>query len=744
MADISSIVDTLNPATYLVPTAPPNATPQQQQQMYEALKTRQAIATAIAARRLTAPKTLGEGMTYLGEALGQRAQMSQLAQQEAAYQAMRNKGAQGAPPITQYKTAPAAAAPVPAPAPARPPSWRTPGTLPQGQPYTGPGSGPGDAPTSTGATADASDTTDDDTTESNNIRNSIALAMAPPPAAGVPSPNPTEAGSQAPEQTLSSDDGGQQQPDDQTLARRNAIGGMESGGQRDPYQTVVDTGTGDYVYGRYGIKGSNIPQWTQAALGQALSPQQFLADRDAQDTTFDHRMGLYADKYGEEGAGRAWYAGERGMKNLGNTDRFGRLTVAGYGQNYVNRLQGGGGPRGTQVASLNAAAGVNPSVPDDAADNPAITTDIAAAPDAVTGATDATGGRVQMAGGPNWGGPPADLNAPRVPATPAPQIGRFKLPYQRTGEPTPPDIPAPTPGQIWAMQILQTSDDPVLQNIATQRLNFEKGQQALEWQRRQEQYKAQMEIWKSQTEKEQEFARGDTARETTQQKEEITLQQAKEAAARSQRFGNMPEDFIKKQLDASYEDAKGIPSSATALANAKKLLLAGNMFTGRLADRQQDLRKLANAMGVPDQEGKASDTDLFQAMLARAFGQARKDIIGGRVTQYEMPLVTKASGGDIKLEPGAMLGIINELQHANRQAAITYHRNLFQYAGDEPNAVQTAQNSALPLGAMEQLVPDRHRDQLLAGRDTPQKLIDFDKSYHTPGLAQYILSHHPK
>ena len=69
-------------------------------------------------------------------------------------------------------------------------------------------------------------------------------------------------------------------PTDMT-AYRDAITGIESGGKYDAIGPT--TKTGDRAYGRYQVMGANVPQWTQEALGQSMTPQQFLADQAAQD-----------------------------------------------------------------------------------------------------------------------------------------------------------------------------------------------------------------------------------------------------------------------------------------------------------------------------------------------------------------------------------------------------------------------------------------------------------------------------
>jgi hypothetical protein len=107
----------------------------------------------------------------------------------------------------------------------------------------------------------------------------------------------------------------------------SAISNIESGGRYDLLGPV--TRTGDRAYGKYQIMGSNIPEWTRAALGREMSPQEFLADQKAQDAVFAQRFGQYVEKYGPGGAARAWFAGEGGMNNPNATDQLG-TSVADY------------------------------------------------------------------------------------------------------------------------------------------------------------------------------------------------------------------------------------------------------------------------------------------------------------------------------------------------------------------------------------------------------------------------------
>jgi hypothetical protein len=111
----------------------------------------------------------------------------------------------------------------------------------------------------------------------------------------------------------------------------NAISGIESGGRYDA--VGPETGKGRAL-GKYQVMESNVPSWSEEALGRRLTPQQFLADPEAQETVFKHKFGQYEKKYGPEGAARAWFAGEGGMNNPNAKDILG-TSVADYSRKFT-------------------------------------------------------------------------------------------------------------------------------------------------------------------------------------------------------------------------------------------------------------------------------------------------------------------------------------------------------------------------------------------------------------------------
>ena len=119
----------------------------------------------------------------------------------------------------------------------------------------------------------------------------------------------------------------------------------------------VANSSGDRAYGKYQVMGSNIPAWTKEFLGKNMTPQEFLADKDAQDAVFMGQMTKYRNKYGSwEAASRAWFAGEGGMNDPNRADVLG-TTVERYGrmfaQNFGEGAYGNGQRPGVNVTINN-------------------------------------------------------------------------------------------------------------------------------------------------------------------------------------------------------------------------------------------------------------------------------------------------------------------------------------------------------------------------------------------------------
>ncbi|WP_130228880.1 hypothetical protein [Bradyrhizobium sp. Leo121] len=102
--------------------------------------------------------------------------------------------------------------------------------------------------------------------------------------------------------------------------------------------------------GKYQVMSENVRPWSKEVLGREVSPQEFIQNPQLQDAIFNGKFGQYVDKYGPDGAARAWFAGEKGMKNPNARDAFG-TTVAEYSRRFNKAL----GPQDA-VAAVNQFA----------------------------------------------------------------------------------------------------------------------------------------------------------------------------------------------------------------------------------------------------------------------------------------------------------------------------------------------------------------------------------------------------
>jgi len=143
-----------------------------------------------------------------------------------------------------------------------------------------------------------------------------------------------------------------------------AIAQQESGGNYGALGTVQDSG--DRAYGKYQIMGSNIPNWTKAALGTSMTPQEFLKSKNAQDATAKYHLWNYYKQYGPKKAAMSWFGGVGGMQDPGpmtrdyGKDIMGRMRDYGYTNGMQKNPQsagyGGGGGWVSPIAGQNATS----------------------------------------------------------------------------------------------------------------------------------------------------------------------------------------------------------------------------------------------------------------------------------------------------------------------------------------------------------------------------------------------------
>lgn len=123
-------------------------------------------------------------------------------------------------------------------------------------------------------------------------------------------------------------------------AFNRAIAGVETAGQADPYTAIgPDTGRGR-AHGKYQVMDFNIGPWTQEVLGKAMTPQEFLANPQAQEAVFNTKFNQAVQKYGSpQDAASWWFSGKPLAGNTSGPDVLG-TTVAGYVNKFNRGLYG--------------------------------------------------------------------------------------------------------------------------------------------------------------------------------------------------------------------------------------------------------------------------------------------------------------------------------------------------------------------------------------------------------------------
>jgi hypothetical protein len=145
-------------------------------------------------------------------------------------------------------------------------------------------------------------------------------------------------------------------------AYSRATSAQESGGNYHAIGPTILHGSmaGDKAYGKYQIMGTNIPKWTQEVLGRPMSPAEFLNSPEAQEAVYKTKFGEYVQKYGPEGAARAWLGGPGGVNHPERKDQLG-TSIGQYGKNFMRLASNSPDlPSGGSPISVPGAAAVSP------------------------------------------------------------------------------------------------------------------------------------------------------------------------------------------------------------------------------------------------------------------------------------------------------------------------------------------------------------------------------------------------
>jgi len=401
----------------------------------------------------------------------------------------------------------------------------------------------------------------------------------------------------------------------------NVIGGMEAGGRYDAVGPVANA-QGHRAWGKFQVLEPNIGPWTKEVLGREMTPQEFLADQKAQDAVFNTKFGQYQQKYGPEGAARAWFAGEGGMNNPNAKDVLG-TTVAGYGQRFTAGMNGQGGT--PQQAVLRGPPGV---------------------PTPIGTYTPGTS-QVQLAQGQS-GRPPAPnpgvVNGPTMLA----QGDATRPTADASGTPLPPTMPQRAP------EIGRPDADPALVGrladmVASRKMTIAEADKQIndDINRR----------WTFAQTQASEDRRQQLAIQTEDRKQQGALDRAGSEA------------FIKGTADRYVKDVRPKAENAISEINGihqiRQLLDAG-AITGTGADARVFTAKLGELLGIPSEQ--AANTQVLQSALAARVISGMGGSLGAGFSNADRDFVERAKGGQITMTEPALRRLIDIGERQSRMA----------------------------------------------------------------------------
>ena len=117
------------------------------------------------------------------------------------------------------------------------------------------------------------------------------------------------------------------------------IGHFESGGRYGALGPQLRNG--DRAYGKYQVLGSNVGPWTERYYGKRLSPQEFLADKSAQDAVFRGQFGSYLQRFGNpQDAASMWFSGRPYARGKDLKDQVTKISGRSYIAGTVGPAEG--------------------------------------------------------------------------------------------------------------------------------------------------------------------------------------------------------------------------------------------------------------------------------------------------------------------------------------------------------------------------------------------------------------------
>ena len=668
---------------------------------WEQLQARRKIAAALAARRSPYPKTIGEGLTYAGEKFGDVIRERGLAEDEriaAAYDDSIRRSMPGMP------TAPSPAAPGPAIS----------GVLPGAEPPTPPASQPPMPPQRPPQPMQPMQPQMQPQRPTQPPGAAPVRMAAPPVQAELDRAYADKGVSEEDRPYFQTLGYGESKFDPNARSKTNAAG---------VFQFVPGTAK------QYGLTGKESDPYSNASAAidltndnRALMTRQLGRPPTHAELALAHNQG--AQTAVNMITGRA-NASARNLAVNGVPAGAGPQDAAAFLQNKLG-FGGGGDPRRDIAASL-TAAGTPPPAAAGAGAGPA------AAPQP----------RVQLAsaspGAPPQAAPPPLQGVAQAPPVPTPNQRVAQAPRSPAADvlgPLAPDREAPTlraatPEE--AFYRLHANNDRL---SPTRREEFKTI--ADQYQKRREAEHAQaLEMWKLyKTERAGEVGRRQT----------FDLGYGKQQSELAAAQQKLLDDKIKAANigdDKSLEAIRALPGNIERTRRIQDFIDKGAV-TGLLGPVELFALKTRAAVGgAPDP--RIAITERLKADLAAIAGTQRLDVVGpGAPSNKDMELLQDAAAGRITLDGDTIREVARISERLQLSNALFQQRKVEQFAKENPELADIAY--ARYGVQMENVVSPNHPavQRLFANADNPDAIRQFNEKFHTPGLAERLLTRRPR
>jgi hypothetical protein len=367
------------------------------------------------------------------------------------------------------------------------------------------------------------------------------------------------------------------------------------------------------------------------------------------------------------------------------------MTVGGYGQTYLQRLQGA--QRGAPTAAL--ATGVTsdappigmPTTPQVGADeeNPPTPTDIKPMPTVLAQAGGAPAPAAGPAGavpGPTTPAastrPPSATQSPIAPTPAAPQVDspavvRAVNPAQGPKPVAPLKQEYLSPEELKGIAIQQQApDNDIVQAWGQKFIDFGKARREAEYQRQVEQYKSDIQYWNAQELQrvEREANLPKTQLELQEQASKLRAAQAQEQSRTA--FGTLP-DHVVSYLSEGKKNALAAVGSLEGLRNAREAMNAGTVF-GIDAQAKLLYYRARAAMGDPDAQRIVAATETFKTNLGPVAQAAIRAYGGTQISNQDRLFGLQMSGADIGQNEASAKRLL-DIAERSAQAKIAEHRS---------------------------------------------------------------------